>query len=111
MLDTNGPKTRLTEQSAANLYDSGFWKQLLPYQRAVFQLCEGRLCMPFREFHAAVAHCLESEVLDISFATQYGAIKKAVLNGAPEPTDEELLAIIPEDFRGLIELEGGRAND
>lgn len=44
----------MTKEQAIKLFDSNFWENM-PYEhRALFQMFEDRLCMPFDIFHEAV---------------------------------------------------------
>ena len=44
----------MTEAEAITLADSKFWETMTMRERAVFQMFESRLCMPFSVFHEAM---------------------------------------------------------
>lgn len=80
----------LTKEQAIRLADSGGWKKWSKKERAVFQLKEPRLCMPFAEFHEAVEHVLGRSVWTHEFA-------------APKTLIAEMEGKIPApDMAGII---------
>ena len=49
----------MTEAEAITLADSKFWETMTMRERAVFQMFESRLCMPFSVFHEAIDEALK----------------------------------------------------
>lgn len=58
----------MNKKDAVRLYDAKFWEWLSPRERAIFQLLEDRLCMPFLVFQQAVKTCVDRPVSDIELA-------------------------------------------
>lgn len=92
----------MTKEDAIRLYESKFWEDMDYRQRAIFQMHEEKLCMPFDVFHEAVEKTLGRPVWTHEFGLNYDGIK-AELNGKrPAPTMEEIINMIPKDKRVLV---------
>lgn len=91
----------MTEETAIELYDSGFWEEMTFYDRARFQLFESRLCMPFDVFQEAVEAALGRSVFTHEFASQ-DSLQKELLGESPAPTFEQILDLIPEEKRIIL---------
>ena len=94
----------LTKEQAIALADSEFWKPLSHMERAMFQLFEERLCMPFDVFQEAVEKTLQRPVFTHEFGLNLDGLKRELLGEKQPPTLDEILALIPEDKRLLIEV-------
>jgi hypothetical protein len=92
----------LTEDEAVALYDSGFWKQMSHEEIAKFQLITDRLCMPFEVFHEAIEKALGRPVWTHEFGLNREGLIKELFQGAPAPTMEEIINLIPEEKRVVI---------
>jgi hypothetical protein len=58
----------LTYDEAIAFYDSGAWQKMGVHERALFQMEQNLLCMPFDEFHKAVEQSLGRPVFTHEFA-------------------------------------------
>ena len=90
---------QLTTQEAIALAERGDWKQWTPQQRAMFQMVQECLCMPFGEFHQAIQTTLGRPVYTHEFgsAGRIGLMQElAGLKSAP--TLDEIIALIPADL-------------
>lgn len=92
----------MTKEEATALYESKFWETMSLRDRALFQLFEDRLCMPFHVFHDAVEHVLGRPVFTHEFARNRDGLASELLGGRPAPTMDEILALIPADKRVVI---------
>lgn len=91
----------LTREQAIALAESNFWKVMSYRERAVFQMNEDLLCMPFDIFHEAVEKTLGRPVYTHEFAFADNLRKE--LNGEQgAPTMEEIISLIPEDKRIIV---------
>jgi hypothetical protein len=95
----------LTEASAIELAESGFWEGLTYRERAGFQLFEERLCMPFDVFHEAIEQALGRPVFTHEFGLNVEGLRAEFLGEAPPPTFQEIVELIPEEKRVLVVLE------
>ena len=92
----------MTEDEAKKLAASGFWETMSHRDRAMFQMHEKKLCMPFDVFHEAMEKTLERPVFTHEFGLNYEGLKAELLGEAEAPTFEEIMALIPADKRVII---------
>ncbi len=93
----------MTKEQAVAMHDSEAWKDLSVRDRALFQLQEPLLCMPFEVFHEAVEKTLGRPVFTHEFA--FGGSErmlKEMSGDRPAPTLNEILELIPEEKRLLV---------
>jgi len=91
----------MTKYDAMRLYESKFWEKMTLRDRAVFQLHEEKLCMPFGVFHEAMEATLGRPIFTHEFAFP-DALRKEMNGEKPAPTFDEILALIPEDKRIIV---------
>lgn len=92
----------MTREEAISLSESKFWEGMTLRERAVFQINEPLLCMPFDVFHEAVEKTIGRPVFTHEFGLNYEGIKNEIMNGAPPPTMEEIINMIPEEKRVIV---------
>jgi hypothetical protein len=92
----------MTKEQAIALSESGWWKPLSHRERAMFQMFEERLCMPFDVFHEAVEKALGRPVFTHEFGLNADGLKKELLGEQPAPTRDEIWNLIPADKRILV---------
>ena len=92
----------MTKEQAVELYDSKFWKKMTHRDRAVFQMNEPRLCMPFEVFQEAIEKALGRPVFTHEFGLNYNGLLKELMNGAPAPSFAEIVNLIPAEKRILV---------
>jgi hypothetical protein len=92
----------LTREQAIALYESGFWKDMTYIERAKFQIMEERLCMPFDVFHEAISKALGRPVWTHEFGLNREGLIKELFDGAPPPSLEDIINLIPEEKRIVI---------
>ena len=86
---------QLTTEQAIAFSDSRAWEKMTPRERAVFQIEQDRLCMPWSEFQKAVEWTLGRGVMTHEFAMNREGIKAELSGTGPAPTFEQILAMIP----------------
>jgi hypothetical protein len=96
----------MTKDEAVVLYDSGFWKQMTSEEIAKFQIMEDRPCIPFDVFHEAITKALGRPVWTHEFGLDREGLIQELFHGAPAPTIEEIINLIPEEKRILIRIGG-----
>jgi hypothetical protein len=90
----------MTREEAIALHDSKFYETMSYKERAMFQAFEPRLCMPFSVFHEAVEKTLGRSVWTHEFAGD--EIKKELLGDSPAPSMEDIITMIPEHKRVIL---------
>lgn len=73
-------------------------------QIAEFQMEQDYLCMPFDVFHKAITEALGRPVYTHEFGLNRDGLRKELHGKKEPPTLEEIINLIPEDKRILIEL-------
>lgn len=76
---------QLTKEEAIELHRGEAWKKMSLKERAVFQIQQKRLCMPFDVFHEAVEKTLNRPVFTHEFGLNWEGIKAELLEGANPP--------------------------
>lgn len=92
----------MTKEDAIRLAESKFWEGMDYRQRAIFQMHEEKLCMPFDVFHEAVEKTLGRPVWTHEFGMNHEGIKAELNGNGPAPTMEEIINMIPADKRVLV---------
>lgn len=93
---------QLTTDEAIAMAASGVWKEWTHRQRAEFQILQQKLCMDFGAFHESIEETIGRPVFTHELALNYEGIKAEILNGAPAPSFDDILNLIPEDKRIVI---------
>lgn len=96
----------MTKTQATTLHESRFWETMTYRERALFQLFEPRLCMPFDVFHEAIEKTLNRPVWTHEFGLNVDGLKKELLGEQPAPSLKDIVNLIPENKRVLV-LAGG----
>jgi hypothetical protein len=92
----------MTQQEALRLAQTRFWEEMDFRQRAMFQLFEPRLCMPFEVFHEAVEHALGRPVWTHEFGLNWEGLQRELLGDRPAPSLDEILDLLPPDRRFIV---------
>lgn len=92
----------MTKSQAVALYDTKFWESMSYRERAMFQLFERRLCMPFSIFHEAVEKTLGRPVWTHEFGLNLEGLQREFLGEQSAPTMAEIVAMIPADKRVVV---------
>ncbi|HLE17638.1 MAG TPA: hypothetical protein VI728_05050 [Syntrophales bacterium] len=92
----------MTKGEAIKLMDTKFWETMTLKERAMFQMFEKRLCMPFDVFHEAVEKTLGRPVLTHEFGLNWEGIQKELLGDTPAPTMKDIINMIPAEKRMIV---------
>jgi hypothetical protein len=96
----------MTREEAIKLYESGFWESMNYRERAVFQMFESRLCMPFGVFHEAIEKALGRPVFTHEFGLNRDGLQKELMGEAPSPSFEDVMNLIPAEKRLIVAMDG-----
>lgn len=88
---------QLTREQAIEFHDSGAWKKLTLQQRAMFQMEQDKLCMPFDEFHKAVEATLDRPVWTHEFGLRRAHLLAEIRSLVPAPSMPEIMDLLPSD--------------
>ena len=94
----------LTKEQAIALAETQFWEGMSSYEIVRFQLFENRLCMPFQVFHEAIEEELGRPVYTHEFVMNNEGLKQEFLGTKKAPTLDEIIGLIPENKRVVINL-------
>jgi hypothetical protein len=92
----------MTQEEAIALADSKFWEGMSYKERAVFQMNEDRLCMPFDIFHEAVEKTLGRPVWTHEFGLNKDDLVKELNGDSPTPSLTDILNMIPKDKQVIV---------
>jgi hypothetical protein len=92
----------MTKEEAIKLAESKFWEDMSLEDRAMFQLWEKKLCMPFGVFHEAVEKTLGRPVWTHEFAF-LDSLKEEMLGLRPAPSMEDIFNLIPAEKRTIVQ--------
>lgn len=96
---------QLTEKEAIALSQGGEWRDWSYHEKAKFQLYQKRLCMPFDVFHEAMEKVLDRPILTHEFGSKGTSGMIREFEGKKgKPTFEEILELIPEEKRVVIDF-------
>jgi hypothetical protein len=94
---------QFTKEQAIKLAKGGEWKDWTDEEIVKFQLYQKKLCMDFHRFHVAVGNVLGRPVYTHEFSNMEALIDEYEKE-KPSPTFEEILNMIPEEKRIVLEL-------
>lgn len=95
---------QLTKEQAIAFCDNKLYEDMTSRQIAEFQMEQDRLCMPFDVFHKAITEALGRPVYTHEFALNREGLLKELRGEKEPPTLEEIINLIPEDKRILIQI-------
>ena len=94
---------QFTKEEAIAFYENKLWEPLSQGQRALLQLEQDLLCMPFNVFHAALEYALGRPVWTHELVARESLM--AELKGKKDaPTMDEILSLLPKGQLVIIEL-------
>ena len=96
--------TQLTQEQAVTCGEQEHWKDWTPTIRALFQIHQDRLCMPFSVFHRAVENALGRPVFTHEFGSNLGGLKAELLGLSDAPTLEQILALLLQDKTIVVSI-------
>jgi hypothetical protein len=93
------------KEKAIALFESKWWERGLASKHiAMFQLSIDELCMPFDLFHKAIEKALGRPVYTHEFGLNRDNLILELIGEKDAPTLQEILNLIPEEKRIVIEL-------
>ena len=105
----------MTQEQAVKLYESKFWEGMSFRERAVFQMNEKRLCMPFGVFQEAVEKAIGRPVWTHEFGMNLDGLKAELAKATDPPTPvsvawnsdklNEIMGLIPAEKRLVVMVE------
>jgi hypothetical protein len=98
------PTNSIGRENAIELSLLNWWENLSYREIAGVQLFITELCCPFDVFHEAVEKSLGRPVFTHEFGLNYGGICKEFLGEKEPPTMNEILHMIPQEKRIVLEI-------
>ena len=95
---------QITKEEAIDIGDRKEWQAWSLKMRAVFQLRQTRLCMPFGVFHEAVEKTLQRPVFTHEFGLNWKGLLEEAEGKVSAPTMEAILNLIPAEKRVVVGL-------
>ncbi len=92
----------LTKEQSLAFSEANAYENMSYREKAVFQMNQRLLCMPFSVFHEAVEKTIGRPVFTHEFAMNYEGIKAEVMEGKTHPSFEEIMSLIPKDKQIVI---------
>jgi hypothetical protein len=96
---------QLTKEQAIAFYDNRNWEQLTTHERAMFQIEQDLLCIPFDKFHEAVEETLGRPVWTHEFANR-DRLRAELEGKAKAPSFAQILAMLPPK-KTIVIVHGG----
>lgn len=93
---------QLTKTQAIAFSENKCWEGWSHREIAEFQIMQDKLCMDFSAFHEAVEKTVGRPVYTHEFGMNRDGLIKEIFEGAPAPTFEDILSMIPEEKRLLV---------
>lgn len=93
---------QLTKEEAVAFCDHKLYEKMNYKEKAVFQMLQDRLCMPFDVFHEAVEKTLGRPVFTHEFGLNSDGLMKEILGEKEPPTFDEIVKMIPKEKLVLI---------
>jgi hypothetical protein len=87
--------TQLTEEESTAFYHSNKWQAWDVKTRAIFQLQQERLCMPFKAFRESLEEALGRKVIPYELLSDSGSLLLELQGLAGPPSLEQVLALVP----------------
>lgn len=95
---------QFTREQAIKLAEGGEWKDWTSEEIVRFQLYQRRLCMDLSVFHKALGEVLGRPVWTHEMA-DFEALQAEYEGNKPAPTFDEIVSMIPEEKRFIINLD------
>ncbi len=88
---------QLSKEKAIEFFKSKLWEDMTHEEIAKFQMCQDKLCVPFDVFHESIEEALQRPVYTNEFGINREGLKAELFNGAPPPSFEEILELLPKE--------------
>lgn len=93
---------QLTKEQAIAFGENKCYEEMSYRDRALFQMEQRLLCMPFSVFHEAMEKTLGRPVYTHEFGLDWEGLHKELLGERESPTLKEIIELIPADKRIVI---------
>lgn len=93
---------QLTKEEAINFHDHKLYEEMNYKEKAVFQMQQDLLCMPFDVFHEAVEKTIGRPVFTHEFCFNSDGLMKEILGEKEPPTFDETVRMIPKEKLVLV---------
>ena len=93
---------QLSEQEAISFYNDKLYEKMSDKEKAIFQLTQDRLCMPFEVFHEAIEKTLGRPVFTHELALNRNGLLEELNGEAEQPTFEEIINLIPKEKQVIV---------
>lgn len=103
-METKYKRQSIGREKAIELFHSKWWEGKSSRHLAKFQLFTDELSMPFEVFHKALEETLGRPVWTHELAMNFDGIAMEILGEKDAPTMEEIIGLIPEEKRILVEV-------
>lgn len=94
---------QLNKEESKNFFESDIWKNWTPKQIVELQLFQDRVCVPWGLFTELIEKVLKRPVYTHEFGDAE-SLRKEFLGEKKAPTLEEIVNLIPEEKRIIIQL-------
>lgn len=95
-------KKQFTEAEAIKFGNGKEWEKLSVSELAAIGLFQRLLCLPYVKFHEAIEKHFKRPVFTHEFGLNYEGLQKEYFGTIPAPTMEQIIDLIPEEKRILI---------
>ena len=86
---------QLTKEQAIEFHDSGAWKNMGDKEKALFQMEQDKLCMPFSEFHRCVEATLGRPVWTHELGLNRAGLLAELQGHGTAPSFDDVVAMLP----------------
>ena len=95
---------KLGKAAAMALAETTWWEGRTDREIAEFQMLTDELCVPFSRFHEALEKTLGRPVFTHEMGLNADGLRAELFDGAPAPSFEAILDLIPEEKRIIVTL-------
>lgn len=105
MKTTKHKRQSIGKDAAIALGKTNWWENKSAKDVARFQLLTDELSMPFEIFHEKLEEALGRPVWTHEIAMNFDGLADELLDGKPAPSMQEILDLIPEEKRIVIQCQ------
>jgi hypothetical protein len=96
--------TQLTEEEATAFYHGNKWQAWDAKTRAIFQLQQERMCMPFKVFRESIEESLGRKIIPYELLSASDSLLRELQGLADPPSLEDVLALVPPHHKVYARL-------
>ena len=87
---------QFTKEQAIEFANDNKWESMSCEEKAIFQLLQNKLCMPFDIFHEAIEKALKRPVYTHEFGLNRFGLIDELIGNIDSPSLAEIIAMLPE---------------